>query len=65
LWFPANIVGDTLRKEDITGGSEGKRAFRDRAVANVKILRDWRARELGLISGSGEIYLFSLNSTEL
>jgi hypothetical protein len=58
-------VGDTVRKEDITGGSECKRAFKDRSVAIVKMLRTWRARERDLISGRGKIYLFSLNSTEL
>jgi hypothetical protein len=58
-------VGDTVRKDGITGGSEGKRTFKDRSVTIVKMLRAWRARERGLISGRGEIYLFSLNSTEL
>jgi len=58
-------VGDTVRKDDITGGSEGKRAFKDRSVTIEKMLRAWRAKERGLISGRGEIHLFSLNSTEL
>jgi hypothetical protein len=58
-------VGDTVRKDDITGGSKGKRAFKDRSVAIVKMLRAWRPRERGLISGRGEIYFSSLNSTEL
>jgi len=49
----------------MTGGSEGKRAFKDSSAAIVKMLRAWRPRECGLISGRGEIYFSSLNSTEL
>ena len=69
LWFPANTyrVVDTVKVDDINGGSEVKEGWRvkNKTVAIVRMLRAWRPRERGLISGRSEIYFSSLNSTEL
>jgi hypothetical protein len=50
-------VGDRVRRDDNTDGSESKRGVKDRSVAIVRVLWEWRTRERGLISGRNKIYL--------